>query len=130
MTVLGHGFLVFAFGAVQLSTLPKHFFNTVGLRAVRVFQRFAFCVVLAVNGHPLFSDLARAQPQPQAKEMRRQRVQVHGTMRLVAVQINRDAGNSDVRCDQRVQNNLPPACCQKAVSQPIQASIKQHHMNP
>ena len=60
MTILGHGFLVFAFSAIQLSALPKNFLDAMCLRAVRVFKCFAFGVVFAVNRYPFFSNLTRA----------------------------------------------------------------------
>ncbi|MCY1165502.1 hypothetical protein D9M73_54110 [compost metagenome] len=109
MAVLGHGFLVLAFGAIQLGTFPEHLLDAVGLRAVRVFSGLALGVVLAVNGYPFLGDLAGTQPQPETEEVRRDGVQIHCTVRLMAVQVDRHAGDRDVCRHQRVQHNLPPA---------------------
>ena len=130
MPILREGFLVFAFGAVQLGALPEDFLDAVRLRTVRVVYGFAFCVVLAVDGHPFLGDLACSKPQPKAEKMRRNRVQIHGSMGLVAVQINGHAGDGDVGRHQRIQNNLPPTRSQQSMRQPFQCGIKQDHKNP
>jgi hypothetical protein len=62
-----------------------------------IINGFAFGVVLAVNGSPLFSDHASGKPEPEAKEMRSNRMQIERTVRLAAVQKNSDASDGDVR---------------------------------
>jgi len=57
-------------------------------------------------------------------------VQIHGAVRLMAVQINRHAGNRDVRCHQGVQHNLPPAGGYQSMSQPVDGGIKKDHKSP
>jgi hypothetical protein len=130
MAEFAHGFLVLALGAIQLGALPEHLLDAVGLGAVRIFNRFAFGVVLAVNGHPFLGHLARAQPEPETEEMRGDRVQVHGAVRLMAMQVDRHAGDGDVGGHQRVQHDLPPAGGEQSISQPIEGGIKQDHKSP
>ncbi len=97
---------------------------------MRVFRRFTFGVVLTVDGHPFLGDLAGTQPEPETEKMRGDGVQVHCTVRLVAVQINRHAGDGDVSRHQCVQHNLPPAGGEQTIGQPVKGGIKQDHENP
>ena len=78
---------------------------------------FAFCVVLAVNGNPFLGDHTRCKPEPETEEMHDGRVKVETTVRLAAVQENRDGNNGDVRGNQRDQSDLPPGKLQKAARQ-------------
>ena len=130
MAKLGHGFLVFAFCTIEFCALPENFFDAVRLWAVRVFDGFALGVVFAVDRHPLFGHLAGTEPEPEAEEMRRQRVQIHRTMRLMAVQIDGHTGDGDVRRHQCIQNDFPPAPRQQTMCQPVKSGIKKHHRSP
>jgi hypothetical protein len=58
---------------------------------VRVVDGFALGVVLAVDGHPFLGDHAGRQPQPEAEEVRGNRVQVQRAVRLGSVQEDRHA---------------------------------------
>jgi hypothetical protein len=62
-----------------------------------VVDGFAFGVVLAVNCGPLFGDHAGRKPKPEAEEVRSNRMQIEGTVRLAAVQKNSDASDGDMR---------------------------------
>ena len=106
---LDHGLLVLAFSAVQLGALPEHGFDAIGLRAMGVFRSLTLGVVFAVNRHPLFSHLTGTKPQPESEKMRWNRVQIHGSVGLVAMQVNGHAGDGDVSRHQRIQHDLPPA---------------------
>ena len=57
-------------------------------------------------------------------------MQVHRAMRLMAMQVNSNAGNGNVSCYQCIQNNLPPSCSKKSVRQPINGGIKKYHESP
>ena len=114
-----HRFLVLRFGAIELGAAPQHFVDALDLRAVRVFFGFALGVVLAVDRHPFLGHHAGAQPEPEAEEMRRNRAQIHGPVRLRAVQEDRDRRDRDVRGDERVQHDLPPGEVPQAVSEPV-----------
>ena len=56
-------------------------------------------------------------------------MEIHGTVRLVAVQIDRDAGNRDVRRHQRIKHYLPPAGGQQSMGQPIEGGVKKYHVH-
>ncbi|MNT25486.1 hypothetical protein D3C72_1610050 [compost metagenome] len=107
MAILGHGFHVLRFSAVQLGAFPEHFLDAARHGAVRIFFRIALGMVLAVDGGPLLGDLARRQPQPETEEMAGQRMQFQRPVGLVAVQVNRDAGDRDVGDHHGIQENLP-----------------------
>ena len=77
-----HRFLFPGLDTVKLCALRNHFLDTVNLRAVRVFLGLAFGVMLAMDGHPFLGHLAGCKPQPETKEVARDRVQVHATVRL------------------------------------------------
>ena len=97
---------------------------------VRVFHGFALGVVLAVNAHPFLGDLPRRQPEPETEKMRRDRMQIHRTMRLVAVQVKRHADDGDVRYNECIKQDFPPACRQQTMSQPVKGGIEQKHKSP
>ncbi len=99
---------VFGLNAVELGALPHHGANATGLGAVGVVGGFALGVVFAVDADPLARDHAGGKPQPKPKHVRHRGVQIKGPVRLVAVQVNGDAGNRHVRGEQRVHHQLPP----------------------
>ena len=124
MAITRHGFLVRGLFAVQLITLQQHGFDAVDMRTVRVFGLLAFGMVLAVNGGPLFGDLARGQPQPESEKMRGHRVQIKRTVRLMPMQEHRHADHGDVGHGQSEQHHLPPTQRPKSVRQPVKQSIQ------
>jgi len=81
---------------------------------VRIVDRFAPGVVLAVNRHPFFRHHAGGQPQPEAEEMADDRVQVERVMRLVPMQIDGHRGDGDVGQYQRRQQCAPDAQIEQA----------------
>ena len=108
VTVVFQCFFIRAFDAVQLRALQQQFANAEDLRAVRIFNRFAFRVVLAVNRGPGFGGHARAGPQPEAKEMADHRMQIQRAMRGVTMQVNRYRSDSDMGKSQRCEYVTPP----------------------
>lgn len=56
-------------------------------------------------------------------------MQLERTMRLMAVKINRDASDRDVRHDQRINNDLPDARAGQAIGQEIENCIKDSVQN-
>jgi hypothetical protein len=80
-----------------------------------IINGFAFSVVLAVNGGPLFGNHTRGKPEPEAEKMGCNWMQIERTVRLAAVQKNSNASNGDVRHSQGKQHNLPPSPIEVAV---------------
>ena len=110
-----HGIQVFGFSTIQLSPLQQHGFDAVNVGAVGVICLLTFGVVLAVNGGPFLSHLARRQPQPKTEEVRSNGVQIQGTVRLVAVQKHGHADHGDVGHCQGKQHYLPPRQIPRAI---------------
>jgi hypothetical protein len=81
-------------------------------------------MVLAMDGDPFLGDHAGAQPQPEAEEVRWDRTQFHGPMRLRAVQEDRYRGNRDVSGHERVEDDLPPREIPHAVSEPVDSRVQ------
>jgi hypothetical protein len=81
-------------------------------------------MVFAVNGGPLFGDLAGGQPEPEAEKMRRNRMQIQGAMRLMSVQEHGHADHGDVGHCQREQHDLPPSQIQKPIRQPVKHCVQ------
>jgi hypothetical protein len=78
------------------------------LRTVRVFHGFALGVMLAMDRRPFLGYHAGTHPQPQAKEMCDQRVQIQRAMRLMPVQEDGHRGDCDMRQTQCYQHVSPP----------------------
>jgi hypothetical protein len=55
-------------------------------------------------------------------------VQIEGAVRLVTVQIHRDADDRDVRHHERVHHELPPGETQQAVGKEIKQRIQQGNL--
>ena len=121
--VLDHGLGVAALGTVQLHAREQQGLDATRLRAVRVFFSFALRMMLAVDGHKLLGHHARGQPQPTPKEMRHQRVQVQGAVRLGPVQEDGNGADRHVGRDQRVNHDLPPGRRQQAETQPLNQRV-------
>ncbi len=102
---------------VQPHAGPQHAVQAVDLRAVRVVGGLALGVVLAVDRGPLLGDHAGREPEPEAEEMRHDRMQVERAVRLVAVQVDRDRGDGDVRQAERDQREAPPGEIQQTVEE-------------
>ena len=132
MTELGERFLVLGFAAIQLAALQEHGPDAARLRAVRVVLGLALGVVLAVDRDPLLGHHARAEPEPEAEEMRRDRVQVERPVRLRAVQEDRHRRDGDVGGDQRVGDDLPATEAGKAMAEPLHQRIenRDQHVHP
>ena len=86
---------------------------------MRILLRFALGVVLAVDRHPLLGHHSGANPEPEAEEMRRNWGQIHGSVRLRAVQEDGDGSDGHVRRRKRVQHDLPPGEVPQAVFEPV-----------
>jgi len=126
VAVLDHGLGIARLGAVELDAGQQQGLETARLRGVRVFLGLALGVVLAVDGDELLGHHARAQPQPEAEEMRRHGVQVERAVGLGAMQENRDAADRDVRRDEHEQEHLPPSRVQQAMREPRHERVAQH----
>ena len=123
VAIAGQGFQVFRFLAVQLSALQQHGFDAVNVGAVWIFGLLTLGVVFAVDGGPFLRHLAGGQPKPETKKMRSDRVQIEGAVRLVAVQVDGDAGDGDVCHHQRSNQDLPPSGIRQSVGQPLDQTI-------
>ena len=108
VTVAIQCFLVAAFLAVQFGALQQNLADAVNLRAVRIINRFAFGVMFAVDGCPVFGQHAGGQPKPETEEMRRDRMQIQRTVCGVTMQVNRNACNRDVGKDEGISDIAPP----------------------
>ena len=117
------GVQVFGFFAVQLCAREQHGFDAVHMGAMGVFGLLALGMVFAVNGRPLLGHLAGGQPQPETEKVRGNGVQVQSAVRLVTVQVNRDAGDGDVGQGQGDQHHLPPRQIEQAVTHPVDHGI-------
>ena len=101
-------------GTIKLGALQQHFAQPAGFGAVRIISGFALGVMLAVNGRPLAGHHTGIEPKPETEEVRDARVQLQRTMRLTAVQVDRDRCDGDVGRDQRVGKDLPAAQIKQA----------------
>jgi len=61
-----------------------------------IINRLAFSVMLAMNRGPLFGHHTSSEPKPKTEEMRNNRVQIQGTMRLATMQKDGDRSDSDM----------------------------------
>lgn len=123
MTVLFQGLFVLGLDRIQFAARQQHRFDAMRHRTVRILRRLAFGMVLSVHRHPFLGDGRGGQPQPEPKEMRRNRMQIKGTVRLRAVQEDRDRRNGDVRQDQRVGKHLPPTGVKHTLYKPLHDAI-------
>ena len=108
VTIAAQGLRVARFLDVKKHPAPQHPVDAEHLRTVRVFRRFAFGVMLAVDCRPFLGSHAGGQPQPQAKEMGWQRRQIKRAVRLMAVQENGDGSDGDVRQSKQHKHISPP----------------------
>jgi hypothetical protein len=123
VAVLGERLLVLGLGAVQLAALQQHGADAARDRTVRVVFGLALGVVLAVDGDPLLGHHAGRQPQPEAEEVRRNRVQFERAVRLRAMQEDRHRRDRQVRRDQREEQDLPPSGLGQALAQQAQGEF-------
>src|SRR6185437_1531080 len=96
MTVSFQGFQVLGFFPVELRPLSQHLANTEYLRTMRIVDSFALGVMFAVYRSPLLGNHSGGHPQPKGKKMTGQGMQVQRTMSLMAMEIDGDAGDSDM----------------------------------
>jgi len=108
MPVAFEGFGVRGFHAIELRAFEQHLADSINLGAMRIFYALALGVVLAVYRRPLFSDHAGRKPEPETKEMARQRMKLQGAVGLVAMQVDCDGGDSDMGYNERVDHISPP----------------------
>ena len=113
---LGH----LGLGAIELAAAQQHRLQAMRDRAVRVIDRLALGVVLAMDRDPFLRHHAGGHPQPETEEMRGDRPEVQRAMRLAAVQEDGDRDDRDVGHHEREQQHLPPGGVQQAMSQPVQ----------
>jgi hypothetical protein len=97
---------------------------------VRIAFVLTFRVVLAVDGGPFLGDHAGRHPQPEAEEMRGNRMQVQRAMGRVAVQVDGDAGDGDVGHHQGGDDGLPPSGLRKAMGQKLNQPVPQEGQDP
>jgi len=83
-------------GAIEFGAFPENLLEAACLRAMGIIRRFAFGVVLAMDGDPFLGDHAAGQPQPEAKEMADDGVQINGAMRLRTMQKNSHGSDGDM----------------------------------
>src|SRR6185369_7960604 len=88
-------------GAIEPDAAEQHAPDAPDLRAVRISIGLALRVMLTMHGDPLARDHARRDPEPEAEEMARDRMQIERPMSLMAMQEDRDAGDRHVREQQR-----------------------------
>ena len=93
VTIAIEGFPLGRLVPVELAALPQYLADTQDLGAMRIIRRLALCMVLAVYRHPLARHHAGSQPQPETEEVCHDGVQIQGTVGLVPVQINGNAGD-------------------------------------
>jgi hypothetical protein len=118
-----HGLGVLGLGPVEFGALVEDLLDAEDVRAVRITFVFAFGVVLAVDGRPLLGDHAGGHPEPEAEEVRRDRVQVQRPVCGMAVQVDGDAGDRDVREHQGHDKHLPPGGARQAAGQKLDQAI-------
>jgi len=87
--------------------LPEDLIDAENLRAVRVILGFSLGVVLSMHGNPFLGGHAGGHPQPETEEMTHDRMQVHSTVRLMAVQENGDTGDGNMGNNQGGGNVAP-----------------------
>jgi hypothetical protein len=96
---------------------------------MRIFFGLDLGVVLAVHRHPLLGDHAGGEPAPEAEEVRNGPVQVHATVGLAAMQVQRHRENGELGHDQHVDQHGQPTGVRQAVGQEIEYCIK-HGKHP
>ncbi len=123
VTVAGDRFRVLRLGLIQLGAGPQNRLDAARLRAVRILDRLALGVMLAVDRDPIARLHARREPEPGTEEVRHQRMQIERAVRLAAVQVDRDRGDRDVSQRERGEDELPPV----ELQQPTIQEFKQIH---
>ena len=108
MSVVFEGLAVGGFPPVEFRTLPHHLADAEHPGTVRVLRGFTFRVMLAVHGDPLARHHAGGQPQPEAEEVADHGMQVERAVRLVAVQVDSDAGDGHMGQHQPREDHADP----------------------
>ena len=75
---------------------------------MRVLRGLDARVVLAMHRHPFARLHAGREPEPEAEEVARDRMQVERAMRLAAMQEQRDGDDRDVSKRKRRRDIAPP----------------------
>ena len=127
MAELAERFLVLSFRPVQLAAGQQHGLDAARLRAVRIFLGLALRMVLAMDRDPFLRHHSGRQPEPEAEEVRGDRMQLERPVGLSAVQEDRHGGDRDVRRDEREQDDLPSAPAQEPVREPVEHRIRHRH---
>ena len=87
---------VLRFRTIKLGAAQKHFAEAARLRAVRVFGRFDFRVMLAVDRGPLFGHHTGREPQPEAEKVTDDGMEIERAVRGMPMQIDRHPRDGDV----------------------------------
>ena len=96
MAISFQGFQVLCFFPIELGSFSQHFADAKHLRTVGIGCSFALGVMLTMYCRPFLGHHAGSKPQPEAKEMAGQRMQLKRAMRLMAVQVYGDTGNRNM----------------------------------
>ena len=91
--------------AVMLGTMEDYGSKTVNLRTVRIVFGLGQGMVLAVNRRPDLGRHAGSQPQPEAEKVLRRRMQIEGSVRGVAVQIDGYGDQCDVAHGKQINDH-------------------------
>ena len=115
LRVLLERFAVLCRGAIELRPLEQHALQAEQPRAVRIAFLLAVRMMPAVNGDPLASRRAGVHPQPKAADVANDGMQVDGTVRLIAVVIERHRHHGGVQPQQRDDDIADPSEVGEAV---------------
>ena len=120
MAIFGPDLEVGRRNPVQLGAFKQDLANAEQPRAMRITRLFDEGVMLTVRSCPAFGRHAGCHPQPEAENVRHRRVQVERAVRLMAVQIDRDRDDSEVRHGESGEQHAPPRQVERAVFKKIQ----------
>jgi hypothetical protein len=81
-----------------------------------------------MDRHPLLGDHGRGEPAPETEKMGEDGMEIHATMRLAAMQVQRHRKNGELRNHHEVHQQTDPRGIRKTVTEEIQNS-KKHGMN-
>src|SRR5687768_12090806 len=82
-----HGLHILGFFPVELGTFSQYFIDTEHLGAMGIVRGFALGVVFTVYCRPFLCNHAGSKPQPEAKKMAGQGMQLQRAVSLMAMEI-------------------------------------------